>query len=203
MPSMPRRQRHGRPFRPHRASGVDLDVIAHPAPAPLEDLWRRGDLGLAFICGYPFARGGFPVRPVAVPIPASGDGRPLYATHLLVRADSDIMSLQESFGRRLGWTVAHSQSGFNALQDASAREPAGARGALCRQHRPAADPAPGDRHLAGQRGSISARSIPISTTCCWRRAEDRGAPAHRRDDAPRPIPLLVASRGSTRRLLPA
>ncbi|PZO01746.1 MAG: ABC transporter substrate-binding protein [Hyphomicrobiales bacterium] len=97
-------------------SGVPLDVIPHAAPAPLEELWRREDLGLAFICGYPFADGGFPVRPVAAPIPASGDGRPLYATHLVVRADSDIATLEDSFGRRLGWTVAHSQSGFNALR---------------------------------------------------------------------------------------
>lgn len=97
-------------------SGVALDVVAHPAPAPLEGLWRRDDLGLAFICGYPFARGSFPVRPVAAPIPASGDGRPLYATHLVVRGDSDIASLRDSFGRRLGWTVEHSQSGFNAVR---------------------------------------------------------------------------------------
>ncbi len=97
-------------------SGIPLAVIPHAAPAPLEDLWRRGDLGLAFICGYPFARGGFPVQPVAAPVPASGDGRPLYASHLVVRAESDIATLADSFGRRLGWTVAHSQSGFNALR---------------------------------------------------------------------------------------
>lgn len=97
-------------------AGVPLTVIPHAAPAPLEDLWRRGDLGLAFICGYPFARGGFPVQPVAAPIPASGDGCPLYATHLVVRAESDIEALADSFGRRIGWTVAHSQSGFNALR---------------------------------------------------------------------------------------
>ena len=97
-------------------AGVPLTVIPHAAPAPLEDLWRRDDLGLAFICGYPFARGGFPVQSVAAPVPASGDGRPLYATHLVVRAGSDIATLEESFGRRIGWTVAHSQSGFNALR---------------------------------------------------------------------------------------
>ncbi|MET3893107.1 ABC-type phosphate/phosphonate transport system substrate-binding protein [Bosea sp. OAE506] len=97
-------------------AGVPLAVIPHAAPAPLEDLWRRDDLGLAFICGYPFARGGFPVQPVAAPVPASGDGRPLYATHLVVRAESDIATLSDSFGGRLGWTVAHSQSGFNALR---------------------------------------------------------------------------------------
>lgn len=97
-------------------SGVALDVIAHAAPAPLEELWRRDDLGLAFICGYPFARGGFALRPVAAPIPASGDGRPLYSTHLVVRVDSDIATLEDSFGQRLGWTVEHSQSGFNAVR---------------------------------------------------------------------------------------
>ncbi|OYW97979.1 MAG: hypothetical protein B7Z14_16175 [Bosea sp. 32-68-6] len=97
-------------------SGIPLAVIPHAAPAPLEDLWRRGDLGLAFICGYPFAGGGFPVQPVAAPVPASGDGRPLYASHLVVRVESDIATLADSFGRRLGWTVVHSQSGFNALR---------------------------------------------------------------------------------------
>lgn len=97
-------------------AGVPLAVIPHAAPAPLEDLWRRDDLALAFICGYPFARGGFPVQPVAAPVPASGNGRPLYATHLVVRAESDIATLADSFGRRMGWTVAHSQSGFNALR---------------------------------------------------------------------------------------
>jgi ABC-type phosphate/phosphonate transport system substrate-binding protein len=97
-------------------SGIDLEVIAHAAPAPLEELWRRNDLGLAFICGYPFAGGGFAVRPVAAPVPASGDGRPLYATHLVVRAESDIATMADSFGRRIGWTVEHSQSGFNAVR---------------------------------------------------------------------------------------
>lgn len=97
-------------------SGVRLDVIAHAAPAPLEDLWRRDDLGLAFICGYPFATGMFPVQPVAGPIPLSSDGHPYYATHLVVRADGNIATLADSFGQRLGWTVAHSQSGFNALR---------------------------------------------------------------------------------------
>lgn len=97
-------------------AGGRLDVIPHAAPAPLEDLWRRDDLGLAFICGYPFARGGFPVQPVAAPVPASGDGRPVYASHLVMRADGDIATLEASFGKRLGWTVAHSQSGFNALR---------------------------------------------------------------------------------------
>lgn len=88
-------------------SGIQLDVITHAAPAPLEELWRRDDLGLAFICGYPFATGMFLVQPVAAPVLLSGDGHPHYATHLVVRADGNIATLADSFGQRLGWTVEH------------------------------------------------------------------------------------------------
>lgn len=97
-------------------SGVPLDVIPHAAPAPLEELWRRPDLGLAFICGFPFATGGFGLQPVAAPLPASGDGSPRYATRLVVRADGPIQRLEDSFGGRIGWTAEHSQSGFQALR---------------------------------------------------------------------------------------
>ena len=99
-------------------SGVALEVIPYAAPAPLEAPWHRDAPGLAFICGYPFATGNFAVQPVAAPVPSSplAGGRPFYATHLVVRADSAIASLEQSFGHRLGWTVEHSQSGFNALR---------------------------------------------------------------------------------------
>ena len=30
-------------------SGVKLEIVAHPAPAPLEELWTRPDLGAAFL----------------------------------------------------------------------------------------------------------------------------------------------------------
>lgn len=101
-----------------RVSGIPLSVIDHAAPAPLEALWRRSDLGLVFICGFPFASGGFGVRPVAAPVPASSlaAGQPCYASHLVVKAESPIATLEDSFGRRVGWTVEHSQSGFNALR---------------------------------------------------------------------------------------
>ncbi|MBX9910496.1 MAG: phosphate/phosphite/phosphonate ABC transporter substrate-binding protein [Beijerinckiaceae bacterium] len=101
-----------------RRAEIPLTVIPHAAPSPLEALWNRDDLGLGFICGYPFATGRFPVQPIAAPVPLSllADGRPIYATHLVVRADSTITTLQQSFGCRIGWTVEHSQSGFNALR---------------------------------------------------------------------------------------
>lgn len=99
-------------------SGVPLEAIDHAAPAPLEDLWSRDDLGLAFICGYPFARGGYALQPVAAPVPSAAwaKGRPVYRSDFIVRADDDIATLADAFGRRIGWTVDHSQSGFNAIR---------------------------------------------------------------------------------------
>jgi ABC-type phosphate/phosphonate transport system substrate-binding protein len=97
---------------------VELDYMPYPAPRPLEDLWRRGDLGLVQMCGYPIALGLAEVVPIAAPIPALpwAGGRAVYRSDLIVRADSPFRRLEDSFGHRLGWTVAHSQSGFNALR---------------------------------------------------------------------------------------
>ncbi len=98
--------------------GEPLTYIDHAAPAPLEDLWRRSDLGVTFACGYPFALGTFPIQPVAAPLPAGERycGQPLYATDLVVRADSSFHTLPDTFGGRIGWTVQHSQSGFHAVR---------------------------------------------------------------------------------------
>ncbi|WNJ89997.1 phosphate/phosphite/phosphonate ABC transporter substrate-binding protein [Bosea sp. 685] len=99
-------------------AGVPLAVVEHAAPAPLEELWRREDLGLAFICGFPLAGGGFPLQPIAAPIPASplASGQPLYASDLIVRTEGPLRTLQDTFGGRIGWTSRHSQSGFQALR---------------------------------------------------------------------------------------
>ncbi|MGG5810427.1 phosphate/phosphite/phosphonate ABC transporter substrate-binding protein [Falsiroseomonas sp. CW058] len=99
-------------------AGVALDYLPHPAPRPLEELWRRPDLGCVQMCGYPIALGIADVVPIAAPIPALpwAGGRAAYRTDLIVRADSPFRRLEDSFGHRLGWTVAHSQSGFNALR---------------------------------------------------------------------------------------
>lgn len=97
---------------------VALDYEAYPAPRPLEDLWRRPDLGCVQMCGYPIALGIAEVVPIAAPIPALSwaGGRAVYRSDLIVRADSPFRTLQDSFGHRVGWTVAHSHSGFNALR---------------------------------------------------------------------------------------
>jgi ABC-type phosphate/phosphonate transport system substrate-binding protein len=101
-----------------RAAGVTLSYVPYPAPQPLEQLWSRPDLGCVFMCGYAIALQLSPVTPIAAPIPRAdwAAGRPCYRTDLIVRADAPYRTLEDTFGGRAGWTVAHSHSGFNALR---------------------------------------------------------------------------------------
>lgn len=97
-------------------AGVPLEYAAYPAPRPLEALWTRPDLGCAQMCGYPIALRMADVVPIAAPIPRAdwAGGRAVYRSDLIVRADSPFRTLEDTFGGRFGWTVAHSHSGFNA-----------------------------------------------------------------------------------------
>jgi ABC-type phosphate/phosphonate transport system substrate-binding protein len=101
-----------------RHAGVTLDYVDHAAPAPLEALWAREDLAAAFMCGYPFAEAAPKPSIVAAPIPSPPRYRraPVYCTDFVVRADSPYQKLSDTFGGRIGWTVSHSQSGFNAVR---------------------------------------------------------------------------------------
>ena len=97
---------------------VPMTYLPYPAPQPLEQLWSRPDLGAVFMCGYPIALGMAPVMPLAAPIPraAWAAGRAVYRTDLIVRKDAPYQILEDTFGARAGYTVAHSHSGFNALR---------------------------------------------------------------------------------------
>ncbi len=97
---------------------VELQYLPYPAPQPLEHLWSRADLGAVFMCGFPVALQMASVVPIAAPIPATGwaGGRAVYRSDLIVRADSPFRRLEDSFGARAGFTVAHSHSGFNAFR---------------------------------------------------------------------------------------
>ena len=99
-------------------AGVPLTYLPYPAPQPLEHLWRRDDLGCVQMCGYPIALKIADVTPLAAPISslAWAAGRAVYRTDLIVRADSPYRTLADTFGGRVGWTVEHSHSGFNALR---------------------------------------------------------------------------------------
>src|SRR4029077_20522134 len=97
---------------------VPLEYVPYPAPRPLEDLWSRGDLGAVLMCGYPIALKLAPVIPIAAPIPRVewAAHRAVYRSDLIVREDAPYRTLADTFGGRAGWTVSHSQSGFNAFR---------------------------------------------------------------------------------------
>ena len=97
---------------------VALEYLPYPAPRPLEDLWARADLGAVLMCGFPIALQLAPVQPIAAPIPRVpwAAGRAVYRTDLIVREDAPYKQLEDTFGGRAGWTVAHSHSGFNAFR---------------------------------------------------------------------------------------
>lgn len=116
-------------------AGVVLEYVRYDAPQPLERLWSRPDLGAVQMCGYPIALGLADVVPLAAPVPAAGwaQGRALYRSDLIVRADSRFRSLADTFGGRLGWTTAHSHSGFNALRHHLLRHRTAARPKLYRE----------------------------------------------------------------------
>ena len=99
-------------------AGVALSYTPYPAPQPLERLWSRDDLGCVLMCGYPIALQLAEVVPLAAPIPAVdwAQGRAVYRSDLIVRADAPYRRLEDSFSGRVGWTVEHSHSGFNALR---------------------------------------------------------------------------------------
>ena len=99
-------------------AGVALTYMRYPAPQPLEDLWSRPDLGCVLMCGYPIALKLAAVVPLAAPIPRAewAAGLPMYRSDLIVRQESPYRRLEDTFGARAGWTVAHSQSGFNAFR---------------------------------------------------------------------------------------
>ena len=99
-------------------AGLALDYVPYPAPQPLEELWKRPDMAAVFMCGFPVALGLVPVIPLAAPIPRApwALGRAVYRSNLIVREDAPYRMLEETFGGRAGWTVAHSHSGFNAFR---------------------------------------------------------------------------------------
>jgi len=101
-----------------RRSGVPLRYLDHAAPAPLEALWARPDLGVVFMCGFPFASAQPQPRLLAAPVPSPPRyrGQATYCTDFVVRADRPFRSLADTFGGRIGWTVGHSQSGYNAVR---------------------------------------------------------------------------------------
>ena len=101
-------------------AGVALEWREHPAPRPLHELWRRSDLGCAFVCGYPWVAWSGADRPLALAAPRPSnprsEGRAVYWSDIVVRADAPFERLEDLFGCRMAWTAADSQSGHQALR---------------------------------------------------------------------------------------
>ena len=99
-------------------AGVSFTYQRYDAPQPLECLWRRSDIGCVQMCGYPIVLKVAEVVPLAAPIPAAhwAGGEAIYRSDLIVRSDTPFRDLTDTFSGTLGWTVAHSHSGFNALR---------------------------------------------------------------------------------------
>ena len=102
-----------------RRAGLEWEVVDHDAPAPLAQLWARGDLGAAMMCGLPFSQRKPAPTLVAAPMPSPPryGGRPVYCTDIVVAADSLHASIEDTFGGVVGYTLADSMSGAVALRD--------------------------------------------------------------------------------------
>ena len=101
-----------------READIAFDFLSYPLPHPQEELWSRSDLGCIFMmCGYPIAMRHFAVTPIAAPIPSApwAQGRALYRSDLIVKADSPFHTLSDTFGGRLSWTTNHSQIFISGL----------------------------------------------------------------------------------------
>lgn len=102
-----------------KRANLEFELLDYPAPAPVSVLWARNDLGLTLMCGLPFAQR--EARPVliAAPIPSPEryEGRPVYFSDIVVRADSKAKSIEDTFGGVVGYTLNDSMSGGVAFRN--------------------------------------------------------------------------------------
>ena len=173
-------------------SGVELEYVRHPYPAPVADLWLRPGLGCAFMCGWPFVRGVADVEPVAAPLPIGAAG-PRYWSDLVVAADGPARSLDDTEGGRVAYTLRDSQSGFSAFR-AHLRDRGGPR--YAEEVGPLVTPRLVIEAVADGRADIG--PVDSYAHALLRRHDPALAGRVRviARTAPTPIPLLVASRGA-------
>ena len=97
---------------------LDWPVIDHDPPASISELWARNDMGVMQMCGLPYAVRDPVPRLIAAPVPslARYGGRAVYFSDLAVRADAPYQRIEDTFGKRIGWTLTDSQSGYFALR---------------------------------------------------------------------------------------
>jgi phosphonate transport system substrate-binding protein len=73
------------------------------------DLLLRGQLDLAWICGYPYVQHQAALELLAAP---SFQGRPLYHSYVIAAADSPARTLEELAGQLFAWADSDSNSGY-------------------------------------------------------------------------------------------
>ena len=94
-------------------AGLDIRLLEHTEPAPINELWLRPDMAGVFMCGLPFSRSDPRLELIAAPVPSPADfhGLPQYWSEMVVRKDSTFQSIEDTFGGRIALTVPDSQSG--------------------------------------------------------------------------------------------
>jgi ABC-type phosphate/phosphonate transport system substrate-binding protein len=179
------------------AAGIAVECIDHAPPAPLTDLWARDDLVLGYMCGLPLATRYPGVEPLAAPVTAcADDDRPTYRSVWLARADSAFDTLASTFGHRIGWTVEHSHSGFNAPRHALLAHRSAVRASLYRESiGPLGDPRAALSALDDERIEVTA----IDAYWWWllQRHDPAAAVSYRAigETASAPMPPLVCAAG--------
>jgi ABC-type phosphate/phosphonate transport system substrate-binding protein len=123
-------------------AGLNVEVIEHALPAPIDDLWRRTDMAAVFMCGLPYSCANPKPTLIAAPVPAPAEfaGLPKYWSELVVRSDSPFHDLESTLGGKLCLTAPNSQSGYAAalqylmaFDEARTAKAGGARSPLYRE----------------------------------------------------------------------
>jgi ABC-type phosphate/phosphonate transport system substrate-binding protein len=175
-------------------AGLDITLVEHTEPAPINELWQRRDKAAVFMCGLPFSLSDPRPELIAAPVPSppAFRGLPQYWSQMVVRKDSRFQAIEDTFGGRIALTVPDSQSGCLAalyyLMTAANRYPPYGEvitpkvtplGAMSAVIDGAADVAPIDSYafclLQKYRSDLTSQLRTIART------------------APTPIPPLVAS----------
>ena len=95
---------------------LDIRIVDHKFPQPIDALWAEPALCCAFMCGWPFARSTAGMQAIAAPVPSPAryEGLPRYCSDYVAREESGFGRLEDAFGYRFGWMAENSHSGFNA-----------------------------------------------------------------------------------------
>ena len=77
-----------------------VEIVSHAPPAPIAELWTRPDKAAVFMCGLPFSRSHPRPELIAAPVPSPPDfhSLPQYWSEMVVRKDSALETIEDSFG---------------------------------------------------------------------------------------------------------